>query len=160
MPSKKRNLHLDVSLLPIYQEYKSVEGNQELSLWNYLGMRADYDLAVAFSKLFWPDFIEIDNCVLLSEAYDPTHFNKWKEHFQGDGPRIEAAVNRTRLDDLFMHVPEGVEFSVQLLEYLAQCLLMCWKHALEAAFPDRRFTFYYGTLPEESSPTITFHQRT
>ena len=42
-------------------------------------MRANSDLAVAFSKLFWPDFVtRLYGCILLAEQYSPEAYERWK----------------------------------------------------------------------------------
>jgi hypothetical protein len=153
---------LDTTILPIYQEY--VKLNPGLTLWNYLGMRADYDLAAAFTSLFWPDFIEVDGCILLNESHSPANFEQWKEHFQGDRRSIEQMLNHTHMYDLFMNSetvlnrPTDSLYSPALYEYLAQTLVVCWKHALQETFPDKKFAFSYATDPDEYGPTISFWQ--
>src|SRR6188508_1376804 len=130
----------DTSLLPIYQRYK--QENQSwipnFTPWSYLNLRADYDLAAAFSKLFWPDFVEVDNCVFLAEGYGPANYEDWKIRFSGDRQRIEAMINHTHIRDLFLMSPTDVEYPDRLYEYLADVLATCWHHALQSAFPHKK----------------------
>src|SRR5437588_5460345 len=94
---------LDDSILPVYNEYKAIKGNEDLGLWGYLSMRADFDLVAAFSKLFWPDFVEVEGCILLAEAYSPTSFERWRASLHNDRQAIEVTMNETPLEVLFMN---------------------------------------------------------
>jgi hypothetical protein len=148
--------HLDTSLLPIYQQWVPAKG--DLSLWNYLNLRAEYDLAAAFSKLFWPDFIEVSGCILLAEQYDPSSFKAWWEVLEGKLQAVEALVNHVHIYDLFLNSPPDVKYDDRLYDYLGRILLLCWRHALHEAFPEKEFAFVYSTDPAEYGPTITFSQ--
>ena len=147
---------LDATILPIYQQWK--RNGEWLSLWDYATMRGDPDLAAAFSKLFWPDFVEVEGCVFLEERYRRASFAEWDTLFQGDRQRIEAMINHTHIYDLFLNTGAEVTYSLELYEYLAQVLIVTWKHALQTAFPTKSFTFEYGTEPNEYGPTVTFYQ--
>src|SRR4051812_441267 len=159
--------HLDASLLPIYQEYRAVEGNEDISLWTYVNMRADLDLAIAFSKLYWPDFVEIEGYVFLAETYNHTLFQLWKHDPKIERHEIEAFCNTVRIRDRFLNSSEILErptsnlFSDALLDYFAQVLMKCWRHALTEVFPERKFVFESWRDNEGLggvSPEITFYQ--
>ena len=165
---------LDESLLPHYTTWVSTNG-EGYGLWDYLEHNSNYDMASAFSKLFWPDFVEFEGCVFLAEAY-----RKWSQPVEDqrrearkDPRSIEKLVNHLHMYDLFwtnttvlVEDPEGGPrigvdqvYSLQLKEYLAQVLLVCWKHALQEKYPEREFEFSYATEPDEYGPTITFWQK-
>jgi len=76
----KSSVQLDTSLLPQYQEFRAYDSN--LDLWNYLAMVGNYQMAAAFSKLFWPDFVEVEGCVLLAEHFDAKNFKHWQKHLR------------------------------------------------------------------------------
>jgi hypothetical protein len=156
---------LDTSILPIYQEYLSSAPG--IGLWTYLNMRADYDLAVAFSKLYWPDFVEVDDCVFLAEHFFPNNYAQWWKDLDGDKKRIEAMINLTAIWDLFMNSGAILErsseevdklYSHQLYVYLGEVLVVCWKQALSKAFPNRQFVMDYSDTIQDYGPTITFYQ--
>ena len=60
--------------------------------------------------------------------------------------------------ETMMYGPEEEVFPMELFVYLAQVLLVCWKHALREAFPDRSFEFYYDVDKDLAQPTIAFWQ--
>jgi hypothetical protein len=165
---------LDPNLVPFYTEWKSENPEPEYGMWDYLDAKANLDLAAVFSKLFWPDFIEVGDCIFLAEQYP-----KWSDPPE-DLSRLsperrqsyEALVNHVHIYDLFpaksslrIEPPDGgpiilrdAVYSLELKEYLAQVLLVSWKHALMEAYPDKKFEFSYGTEPYEHGPTVSFWQ--
>jgi len=155
-------LPFDVSLLPHFQDWKAGvhtrEGEpvQDVRLWTYLYSEASADLAVAFAKLFWPDFLEVEDHVLLAERYYPENFARWQDWRRRTGAerwRVEAVLNEVHLYDLLLE-----EAALPLLEYLAATLKRCWQAALREAFPGRRFIILYETEPEAYGPTLSFWQ--
>ena len=134
---------LDPSILPIFQRYK--EENESwipnFDFWSYLNLRADYDLAAAFSKFFWPDFIEVEGYVLLARNCEPQNFREWEERLNDNRSAVEGMINHVHIGDLFLNSPKEVREAKGLSEYLANILMVCWKHALQEQFPDKRFIF-------------------
>jgi hypothetical protein len=64
-------------------------------------------------------------------------------------------LNHTHINDLFLNPPKDVEYPDRLYEYLADALMFGWKHALQSAYPDKRFVF---TLRHGYRPEVSFHQ--
>jgi hypothetical protein len=56
LPRAKRGPQLNPAMLAGYREW-CAEIGEEPGLWLYLANTANYDLAAAFSNLFWPDFL-------------------------------------------------------------------------------------------------------
>jgi hypothetical protein len=165
---------LDINLLPFYKEWKSDLPEPEYGMWDYLDAKANLDLVAVCGKLFWPDFIEVGDCIFLAEQ-----FPKWSdppEDFSQLSPSqrqsYEALVNHVHIYDLFPAksglrtepsdggpiILKDAVYSLELKEYLAQVLLVCWKHALMEVYPGKKFKFSYGTEPKENGPTISFWQ--
>ncbi|HET9493140.1 MAG TPA: hypothetical protein VFR15_02810 [Chloroflexia bacterium] len=164
---------LDESLLPFFQEWKS---GTQYSLWDYLSNESNYDMAAAFSKLFWPDFVEMDGCIFLAENYARVVMPpEWFERELQEDPRgLERFVNYVNLPYFFaengisgmklidpetnLYGPEVEVFPRELDVYLAQVLMVCWKHALQETFPARSFEFFYDVEKNLVDPKITFCQ--
>jgi hypothetical protein len=155
---------LDESILPVFQWYKQTPGNEMLTLWNYISMRANSDLAVAFSKLFWPDFVEVDGCILLAEQYSPKAYERWKTQLHGDRLSIEQTLNDIRIWDFFLTSDKildehGNEQSRQVLqEFLGNVLAKCWACALREMFPTKTFILEYDPSAFYDGPRICFYQ--
>jgi hypothetical protein len=132
--------------------------NGNLSYWNYLAMRAELDVAAVLSKLLFPDLVEVQNCILLAEQFDPATFATWQQQFPGEEAKIEAVMNHVHVYDLFLNAPQQ-HYPLELYEYLARVLLQCWRQTVEAQFPDRTFVFELTSEPEDYGPTLTFYQQ-
>jgi hypothetical protein len=151
------NPQLVTAMMPVFQQYKQENESwiPDFDTWSYLNLRADADLAAAFTKLFWPDFVEVEGCVLLKRAYSPESFQEWMERFQGDERRVEATMNHVHIWDVFIASFDRQKYPDELYEYLANALIFGWKQALSLAFPDKRFVF---TLRHGYGPEISFRQ--
>ncbi len=151
----KSSAPLDTSLLPQYQEF--LADNPGLELWSYLGVVGSYELVATFSKLFWPDFVEVEGCVILAEHYYEGALKGVK--LPQERESFEAFINHVHIWDLFSNGVERASISIELDEYLAKIFTVMWKHALKETFPDKEFEFYYETEPYEYGPTISFYQK-
>ena len=156
MNTAKTTVALDPSLLPDYQSWQRAQSG-EFTLWNYIDVRTDLQVAAAFGKLFWPDFIEHDGYVLLAEQFDPASVAQWRQELGDDRAAVERMVNHVHVYDLFNNNPADTD-KTALAAYLGQVLAQCWHHALHAAFPDKRFTVEYTSEPDDYGPTISFAQ--
>ena len=146
---------LDTSLLPIFQRYKDENASWDANfdVWSYLSLRADSDLAAAFTKLFWPDFIEVDGCVILKRRYSPEILTRWMEQYGDDRRAVETTVNHVHVKDLFLNSTK--ESSEQLYDFLVDALAFGWKQALQTRYPDKHFTLI---IRRGYDPELTFRQ--
>lgn len=147
--------HLAVTSLRSYEPWMQ---GAKLGFWGYLDVKATVELAAGFAKLHWPDFIEVDNCVLLAERCTPSNFEQWTQHFGGNRHSIESMINHTHDYDLFNYAADRETVAPDVWEHIGQTLLASWRAAIHQAFPARRFAFDYATEPNEYGPTITFWQ--
>ncbi len=159
MPEIRGVPPLDPAWLPAFQQWKQEHTSwiPDFGFWNYLNLRADADLAAAFTKLFWPDFVEVDGCVLLARSYDPENFAHWMQHLQGNRRDVESQLNHTHIGDLFLNHRPGDGFSSELWDYLGKMLCIMWKHAVQEAYPDKQFAFFM-TEPGAPDGEISFCQ--
>ncbi len=127
----------------------------DFDIWDYLSLNGDADLAAAFFKMFWPDFVEVNGCVLLRYQYSVEGLAKWLEHFNGNKARVEAMMNHVHMRDLFPNSPKDVDHIEELHEFLAGALILSWKAELSEAFPGRLIVF---TLNQGYGPEVSFHQ--
>lgn len=125
------------------------------SVWGLLGTKGGAELAIAFSSLYWPEFVEVEGCVLLRERYSPSRFQDWWKELAGDRSRIEGVVNHVHLWDLFDL--DGTSVPDEAVQDLAQVLGLTWRCALQHRFPERDFEVNVVLDDsEEYGPTISF----
>jgi hypothetical protein len=93
----------DPSLLPDLSGWQS---SRPPSLREYLSIRGDYELAVAFATLFWPEFVEVDGCVLLGDNLGKTTFEEWSDAFEGDRAALKASYPDRAFTVDYAHEPD------------------------------------------------------
>ena len=139
----------------------------ELRLWNHgKGIDVDtwlrcvgsFEHAVAYGRLFWPDFTLYDGCVLF-KGFDIERFRGFMEQTGGHRPSVERVMNHIHLLDLFGCNDQTP--SDDLLVHLGSLLKDTWSTKLARDFPDRRVVvrFPLETVDDGSSDyQIAFFQ--
>lgn len=148
---------LDARLTPDYRRWVDDLELAPPHIWAYLSHHSTPGLAALFGKLFRPDFVEVEGCILLAENYRPGEYAAWAQQFDHDRGRIERMINHTHVYDLFA-TRAGDYTHPDVWEYLGRTLLACWRCALAAAYPGRTFEFFYATEPDDYGPTLSFCQ--
>ncbi len=142
----------DASSLPRFDEWRrDVAGS--VGMWDYATQKGGITLAIAFGSLFWPRLIEVEDCVLLVERYDPDVFQQWRDRLGNEREAIERVINHVHLWDLFDPDSEGVP--ARELDSLAAVLGRTWRAALDAQFPDRIGEVHVAREGEDYGPTLT-----
>jgi hypothetical protein len=146
---------LNLSGLPGYQHWRK-HNREDFSLDDYLASTASIEQAIAFTRLFWPDFLIYQNGIFFSgPGFNTAAFQAWSDQLNGDIPRIEQVMNHAHLHDL---LPGAQEVSRDNLHYLAQTLCQCWKARLEHLFPYHPVQVYYQDEGEENGLVLYVHQ--
>lgn len=95
-----------------------------------------------YSRLFWPEFVEIKEMVFLKETIEDDNGRNrldWAlEHYDGDKTKTEQSFNLTEIPYLFgKNVAETTaEEDLILTERLANM----WRYRLQMIYPERKFT--------------------
>ncbi|MFD9411014.1 hypothetical protein ACFWBN_28870 [Streptomyces sp. NPDC059989] len=119
---------------------------------DYVKRNGDLGVLVAFSRILWPRFIEVGDCVLWDRVYEESNFNLWRDSLSGDTRKIEATLNQLRVWQIVES--EDVGDDREAMEFLAACIVKSWKSALRAKFPGRSFDV--RILDSEDGPIVTF----
>jgi hypothetical protein len=97
--------------------------------------------ALFYSRLFWPEFVEIDGMVFLKETIedddDKARLNEALKRYEGDKTKTEKSFNIAEIPSLFgKNLAETTdEEDLVLAERLAEM----WEHRLRIIYPDRKF---------------------
>lgn len=142
--------------LPRIAGWRAAIGDDEFGVLDYLGQQGGATLAVAFTELFWPRFVEHRGCILLAHHFDERGFEQWWTRLDGDCGAIEATVNHLHLWDVFD--PEAEDVPAQAMRHLADVLAKTWRAALHEQFPDREVVVEVSDTPEDYGPTILVHR--
>lgn len=147
-----KEISLNLDKLGSYQEWKKANGD-DFSLWDYLFGVANVEIALGFAKLFWPDFVEYEGGVFLSESFDIDIYKQWQAKLGNDIGAIERAINHQHLDDL---LPGAEEVGIDNLLYLGQTMAEMWENRLRLLYPERRF--HVASIRDEQTVTVSFYQ--
>lgn len=118
--------------------------------------------AIAYGKLFWPDFVEVEGMVFLASMVED----------ESDEQRVREALgqciaNRAEVQKSFnlLEVPSGIfgkracESSNEVDEELARLIGTTWKCRLATEYPDRSFVVEVSCELNDE-PTVSFHELT
>jgi hypothetical protein len=150
-------LEVDTNTL---KEYKALNELNPVR-WNigeYLNLKFDLNAAVAFSKLYFPDFIERDGCVLLGFTYNEEAFSQWFEIFHGDIPAIEKKCNSYEIADYFQlnrPLDEPLDVYNRAIDELGKALKTSWEINCKILFPTKNIVVQ--VFDEYDTTRITLH---
>lgn len=137
---KKNWLEINTELLDGYKEIEVMNpGNWDIV--SYLNLKYDMNAALAFSKLYFPDFVERNGCVILGFLFDEEVFNEWYRHFQGDVSSVEAMCNTYDVMDYFalnQTVNQPISIYNELIDEFAKVLKRSWEANCQLLFPERQ----------------------
>ncbi|MEU1374207.1 hypothetical protein ABZ442_11120 [Streptomyces triculaminicus] len=126
------------------------EWGGEVDYVDFVKFNGDLAVLVAFSRILWPRFVEVEGCVLWDRVYEESNFNLWRESLSGDISRIEATLNQVRI----WQIVESDEGDQEALNFIAACVVKSWRASLSADFPEREFEVL--VVESEDGPIVTF----
>jgi len=97
--------------------------------------------ALFYSRLFWPEFVEINGMIFLKETIvdddDKNRLVEALEHYDGNKTKTEQSFNLTEIPSLFgKNLAETTDEEDMVL---AERLAEMWQHRLKMIYPDRKF---------------------
>jgi hypothetical protein len=135
-----------------FQKWRKVN-SEDFSLLDYLFGVSNVEVAIAFTKLFWPDFFEYKDGVFLSEAFNSKIYEQWKDQLEDDITSIEQVMNHKHIEDL---LPGSENISMENLFYLGQVIAEMWQSRLSLVYPNRRFKV--DCKQEDGTVVVMFYQ--
>ena len=117
--------------------------------------------ALLYSRLFWPEFVEIDEMVLLKESVedeaDRDRLAGATKRYSGDRRKTEESFNLVEVPCLFGK--RLLETDEKEAQWLADRLAAMWRCRLKELYPSRRFSVEV-IPPEETGGEvgIVFYQ--
>lgn len=137
---KKTLSKLNLSLLSKYDKFSEANPNN-WDIVSYLNTFYETNAALAFSKFFFPDFVEVRGCIILGFLYNKKIFEDWFKSYKGDIAGIECMCNLYELKDYF-HINDDYDDDTIYWERifaLGHTLQRAWQINLKLLFPDRKF---------------------
>jgi hypothetical protein len=159
---------VDLENLPNYTAFsRQFSSNQEdlaISLTNYAISELTPDLLIAVSKIFLPDFIEYEGGIFLADKLKPPMNDSWLKRYRNNMSEAELLINHIHLGEDwqstgFVGKTNAIaSLSNQNLWYLGEVLVVTWKAALMAKFPERKFIVQGNRDEQVGDFIITFYQ--
>jgi len=156
----KKLIDINPNILPEYSSMADLNPNN-WDIAEYLNLKYDINAAIAFSKLYYPDFIERNGCIILGFRYDEGSFIKWFEHFEGDIPEIEKHCNAYEIMDYFSinrDTEESLDLFNEKVNELAKVLKRSWEINCQLLLPDRKIIV--EVYDEYDTTRITLYSQT
>lgn len=149
-------VELRVDQLKDFQTWKSAN-SESFSLGNYLFGVSSLEIAIAFTKLFWADFLEHEGGFFLMDGFTVETYDQWKEKLGSDIKSIEKVMNLRHIDDF---LPGADDTSRNNLIYFGQTIADMWESKLTKIFLGKLFLVEcdFDEADLASEITITFCQ--
>jgi hypothetical protein len=130
-----------------------------IDVTSWIGCVGDYEKAIGYSTIFWPEFVEIDGYVLRASAgVNRESLHRWKDGCGGNRKEIEALGNHLHLRDIQYWGCPGA--TPERLSYLGKILKEIYECKLKRDFPDRAFVVELteGDAEDLDGFMLTFYQ--
>ena len=150
------------NLIPEIKEWQK-HHDEKFDVEDWIAIEGNIKLALGYSFIFWPDFMEHENSVFLKSHFSIENYNEWKkvdyvEYFS----QIESVINHIHILDLFAEV-EGKqrEVSKDQIIYLGNVLREIYATKLKSQFQDKKFVVTFNGDEEVDDLIdyeLSFHQ--
>lgn len=147
----------DIDFAKLIPELPTWNNGAGISVESWVGCCGNFELAIAYSRLFWPDFTEYEGCVFFSD-FSVDSYRGFMEQCKGDRRCVETAMNHRHVFDYFSHAG-GSATEAQVI-YLGRMLREIWQAKLARDFPNRQFVVIFPEGPYEDLITyeVSFWQ--
>ncbi len=129
----------------------------EFTALDFVGALGSVSDALLYSRLFWPEFVELDGNVFLKDFVDdlggPDRVRKMRDTL-GGGQSIEKSINNF---DINLSFPNDLEKNAEGDDLLlANQLARMWSLQLRQLYTDRKF--HVEITEDNGSPCVSFFE--
>ncbi|HYG64313.1 MAG TPA: hypothetical protein VEL74_17175 [Thermoanaerobaculia bacterium] len=141
-------------LIPEMREWNNGNG---IDVGAWIGCSGNFQLAVGYSTIFWPRFVEFEGYV-LRDGFSVDSLRGFQHRCAGDRKAVEAVMNHLHIADIQHYGCEDI--SRERIVYLGQVLREIYEAKLAWQFPQRRFEvhLYAPDTDDLLDYEITFFQ--
>lgn len=136
-------------------------GAENFNTLDFLHAEGSPLLALMYARLFWPDFVEFDQMVFMTDtvedAADQERIQAALQRNSGNRMLVERSFNLREVEDLFgARIGESTDTEDQAL---MMTLREMWEARLKSLYPDRQFKVLV-IPPSETGGTVgvTFYE--
>lgn len=151
----------DEKLIPELTEWRKFNGD-EFSIEDWIASEGNIKYTIVYSLIFWPEFIEYDDCVILKNRFDSQNFENWKNtEYIKSYSQIESVLNHIHILDLYGTDEKRDEINYDQIVFLGNKLCEIYSAKLKIDFPEKKFVFEFNgneKLEAFDEYEITFYQ--
>ncbi len=152
----------DELLIPELSEWRK-NNSKDFSIEDWIISEGNVKFTIAYSILFWPEFIEIDECVIYKNRFDIDNFENWKNtEYIKNYAQIESVLNHIHILDLFATDEKKDEVNYEQILFLGNKICEMYLAKLQLEFPEKEFVFEFNgneKLVAFDEYEITFYQK-
>jgi|SRR6266851_6502430 len=143
-------------LIPELHDWNNGEG---IDIESWIGCEGNFRLAVGYSIIFWPQFVQFEGYV-LREGFSVESLRGFERQRDGDRRSIEAVMNHLHITDIQHYHCE--DKTRERIVYLGRVLRDIYRAKLARQFPERHFEVLFDDSYREdlTDYEITFYQAT
>ncbi len=152
-------MNKDEKLIPDLKEWRRLNG-EDFSIDSWTSFEGNIKLAIGYSLMFWPDFMEHNGCVFTKDGFSISNFNDWTgATYIKKFAQIERVLNHIHIMDLFSG-DERNKINFDQIKYLGEKLCKIYAVKLKSDFPNREFIFTFNINEELELDEyeLTFYQ--
>ena len=120
-----------------------------ISLESWVGCTGNFRLAVGYSTVFWPNFVQFEDYIFRENVTEQS-VRGFEAQCQNDKRSVECVINHLHIADLH---PEHV--SEDMIVFLGRTLKEVWQAKLQWQFPDRPCEVSFQE-PEDRNDLVAF----
>ncbi len=119
----------------------------------------NYEHAIGYLKVFWPDFYEYDGCIFVNTLPDTENYDSWLKETKGNKSSVEALLNHAHIVDLFQ-LGQQLPTQAQII-YLGNKMKEMWLSKAILEFPGKEILveFYEGDANDLVEYQVTLYQK-
>ncbi len=146
-----------IKLIPELKEWEEHNGHP-FTPDEWINCIGNYEHAIGYSELFWPEFFEYDGCIFVSSLPDLENYESWLKETNGNKQSVEAVLNHIHITDLFQ--VGQLSPSEAQIKHLGSKLKEMWLAKAKADFPNKNISveFYEGDSSDLVEYQITLFQ--
>jgi hypothetical protein len=154
-------MKIEEKLIPELTEWRKFNG-EDFSIEDWIISEGNIKFAIAYSILFFPEFIEYDGCVIQKKGFDIQNFENWKNtEYINNYSQIESVLNHIHILDLFGTDEKRDEINYDQIVFLGNQICEIYSAKLKFDFPEKTFVFKFnGNEKFEATDEyeLTFYQ--
>lgn len=137
-------------LIPKLKEHWSTDNIDQ-----WISLEGNFDHLVGYARLFWPDFLEHEDCVFRRDHFTEANFLGFMKQTNGDKTAVEVVMNHEHVLDIFPNADPKP--SCKMVLYVGRMMKEIWQAKLNRDFPNRKILV---SFPEEHSEDLLYYEVT